>query len=46
MDKNTITGLILIFVIFIGFSLFNRSRQNKAYEETIVVADSYITQVI
>ena len=40
MDKNTITGLILIFVIFIGFSLFNRSRQNKAYEETIVVADS------
>jgi YidC/Oxa1 family membrane protein insertase len=40
MDKNTITGLILIFVIFIGFSLFNSSRMNKSYKEVMEVADS------
>jgi YidC/Oxa1 family membrane protein insertase len=40
MDKNTITGLILIFAIFIGFSVFNGSRMNKSYKEAIEVADS------
>jgi YidC/Oxa1 family membrane protein insertase len=40
MDRNTITGIILIFVIFIGFSLFNSSRVNRAYEKTVVLADS------
>lgn len=39
MDKNTITGLILIFAIFIGFSLFNSSRLNKAYETAVTTAD-------
>jgi YidC/Oxa1 family membrane protein insertase len=41
MDKNTITGLILIFVIFIGFSIFNNSQKNKSFKQAIEVADSY-----
>jgi YidC/Oxa1 family membrane protein insertase len=40
MDKNTITGLILIFLIFIGFSIYNNSRQNKAYEKAVAVAEA------
>lgn len=40
MDKNTIIGILLIGAIFIGFSYFNNSRLNKAYNEEIVVADS------
>lgn len=39
MDRNTITGLILIFAIFIGFSLYNSHRLNKAYEKTVTEAD-------
>jgi YidC/Oxa1 family membrane protein insertase len=41
MDRNTITGLILIFAIFIGFSIYNNSRINKAYEESFKKAESY-----
>ena len=33
MDKNTITGLILIFVIFLGFSFYTSSKQKKAQQE-------------
>jgi YidC/Oxa1 family membrane protein insertase len=40
MDKNTIIGIILIFLIFIGFSIFNGSRMNKSYKAVIEVADS------
>jgi YidC/Oxa1 family membrane protein insertase len=40
MDRNTITGIALIFAIFIGFSIYNTSRMNKAFEKTVVVADS------
>ena len=40
MDRNTITGLILICAIFIGFSIYNGSRMNKAYESVVEVADS------
>ena len=40
MDRNTITGLILIFAIFVGFSVFNNHRSNKAFEKIIVTADS------
>ena len=40
MDKNTITGIILIFAIFIGFSIFNGNRMNKSYKQVITVADS------
>jgi YidC/Oxa1 family membrane protein insertase len=40
MDKNTITGIILIFAIFIGFSIYNSHRMNKSYKEVIEVADS------
>ncbi len=40
MDRNTITGLILIFAVFVGFSIYNNSRMNKAYMAVIEVADS------
>lgn len=40
MDRNTITGLILIFVIFIGFSLYNNARLNKLYRAKVTLADS------
>jgi YidC/Oxa1 family membrane protein insertase len=40
MDRNTITGIILIFLIFIGFSVLNTRRSNKAFEKIVVVADS------
>lgn len=41
MDRNTITGIILIFLIFIGFSIYNNSRLNKGYENAISVAESF-----
>jgi YidC/Oxa1 family membrane protein insertase len=41
MDRNTITGIILIFVIFIGFSLYNNNRLNKDFDKAIKVAESY-----
>jgi YidC/Oxa1 family membrane protein insertase len=40
MDRNTITGLILIFVIFIGFSIYNNNRLNKSYEKAVAVAEA------
>jgi YidC/Oxa1 family membrane protein insertase len=40
MDKNTITGLVLIFLIFIGFSVYNNSKTNKAFEKAITVAEA------
>jgi YidC/Oxa1 family membrane protein insertase len=40
MDRNTITGLILIFVIFIGFSIFNSRQVNKNFEKTVATADA------
>ncbi len=41
MDKNTITGIILIFAIFIGFSVYNNSRRDNAYDKAVEVANSY-----
>ncbi|HPM87071.1 MAG: membrane protein insertase YidC [Bacteroidales bacterium] len=40
MDKNTIIGIVLIFAIFIGFSMYNSSRLNKSYEKIMIAADS------
>ncbi|TFH33651.1 MAG: hypothetical protein E4G95_09425, partial [Bacteroidia bacterium] len=40
MDRNTITGLALIFAIFLGASLINNKRTAKAFEKTVIVADS------
>ncbi len=40
MDRNTITGLILIFAIFIVFSIYNSSRLNKSYEKAVAVAEA------
>jgi len=40
MDRNTITGLVLIFLIFIGFSFYNNNRLNKAYENAVTLAET------
>lgn len=40
MDRNTITGIILIFVIFIGFSIYNTNRTNKIINKAIIEADA------
>jgi YidC/Oxa1 family membrane protein insertase len=44
MDRNTITGIILIFAIFIGFSLFNSNKMNKEYNKAIQIAESKYAQ--
>lgn len=40
MDKNTVTGIILIFLIFLGFSLYNNNRTGKLFEAETEYADS------
>ncbi len=40
MDKNTIIGILLIGAIFIGFSYFNNTRLNKAFDKEVEIADS------
>jgi len=42
MDKNTIIGIVLIFLIFIGFSLYNSSRLNKEYEKAVAAAEAEV----
>ncbi len=44
MDRNTITGLILIFAIFIGFSIYNNSRLNKFYLKAVEAAEAEYTK--
>jgi YidC/Oxa1 family membrane protein insertase len=40
MDRNTITGIILIFAIFIGFGIYNNSQSNKGYKNAVSVAEA------
>ncbi len=40
MDKNTITGIVLIFLIFLGFSFYNNQRTGKVFEAETEYADS------
>lgn len=40
MDRNTVTGIILIFLIFLGFSLYNNHRTGKFFEAETEYADS------
>lgn len=40
MDRNTITGLVLIFALFVGFSIYNSNRLTKTYNQTIEKGDS------
>jgi len=39
MDRNTITGIILIFAIFIGAGIYNNSRVNTGYKNAILAAE-------
>jgi YidC/Oxa1 family membrane protein insertase len=43
MDKNTITGIVLIFLIFLGFSFYNNQRTTKAFRAETEYADSLYT---
>ncbi len=43
MDKNTIIGILLIGIIFIGYSYYNTSKTDKAYDKEISLADSLFT---
>jgi|WetSurMetagenome_2_1015567.scaffolds.fasta_scaffold00001_349 YidC/Oxa1 family membrane protein insertase len=43
MDRNTIIGIILIFLIFVGFSVFNNSRATKGFNEAVKAAQTEIT---
>lgn len=40
MDRNTVTGIILIFLIFLGFSLYNNQRMGKFFGNEKELADS------
>lgn len=40
MDKNTIIGLVLIFLVFIGFSILRNNQLNKEFEKAITVAEA------
>jgi YidC/Oxa1 family membrane protein insertase len=40
MDRNTIIGIILIFTIFVGFSLFNNSRSKKGFNDAVAAAQT------
>jgi len=40
MDRNTITGIILIFLIFLGFSFYNNHRMGKFFGAEKEYADS------
>ena len=40
MDRNTIIGILLIGVIFIGYSYYNNSKMDKAYTKEVEKADS------
>jgi len=42
MDKNTIIGIVLIFLIFLGFSMFNNSKLKKGYNDSVELAKTEI----
>ncbi|MCU0377638.1 MAG: membrane protein insertase YidC [Bacteroidales bacterium] len=43
MDKNTIIGIVLIFLIFLGFSVYNNQRTGKFFKAETEYADSLYT---
>lgn len=43
MDKNTITGIVLIFAIFIGFSIYNSNKLNKEFENAVEKAETEVS---
>ncbi len=42
MDKNTITGLLLIVLIFLGFSIFNNRQLTKGFDTAVIAAETEI----
>ena len=43
MDKNSIIGIVLIFLIFFGFSIYNNKRNDKVFKAEVAYADSLYT---
>jgi YidC/Oxa1 family membrane protein insertase len=44
MDRNTIIGIILIILIFIGSSIINNARRTRNYEKAVAVAEAEIVK--
>jgi YidC/Oxa1 family membrane protein insertase len=40
MDKNSIIGIVLIFLVFFGFSVYNNKRNDKFFKAEVAYADS------
>ena len=40
MDRNTITGIVLIFAIFLGVSFYSNNQLNKKYDAYITTAET------
>ncbi|MGA1976540.1 MAG: membrane protein insertase YidC [Bacteroidales bacterium] len=43
MDKNTIIGLVLIFLVFIGFGIYNGNRFNNEFRNAVKSAETDVT---
>ena len=46
MDRNTITGLLLIFVIVLGVSFYNSSQQKKIQQEKAEIEAIHKAEII
>ncbi len=40
MDRNTLIGLVLMVLVFIGFGFYNSNKLKKSYESAFIEADS------
>jgi|WetSurMetagenome_2_1015567.scaffolds.fasta_scaffold04734_3 YidC/Oxa1 family membrane protein insertase len=40
MDKNSIIGIVLIFLVFIGYGVYNDSKNTKIFKAEVQYADS------
>jgi len=40
MDRNSIIGIVLIFVLILGYNIFNTNRLTKSYDKSVATGDS------
>ena len=40
MNRNTLIGLVLMVLVFIGFGFYNSNKLKKSYESAFIEADS------
>ena len=43
MDKNTVTGLLLIVLIFLVFSIYNNRQLTKGFDSAVAAAETEIS---